>query len=61
MRVDEDNRAEWDACAKEAGLPLATWFECIANREVLERRRARLLDQMYPNRPDLREGPGKVA
>jgi hypothetical protein len=50
MRVDEDNRAEWEAYAKEAGLSLATWFECIANREVLARRRARLLRQMYPQK-----------
>lgn len=50
MRVDEDNRAEWDACAKEAGLPLATWFECIANREALACRRARLLRAMYPQK-----------
>lgn len=50
QRVDPDNRKLWQACADEAGLPLATWMECVLNREVPARRRARLLETIYPNR-----------
>jgi hypothetical protein len=50
MRTDPDNRRLWQECADEAGLPLATWIECILNREVLDRERDRLLEQMYPQK-----------
>lgn len=50
MRVDESNRAEWDKCARALDMSLAMWLECLANREVLARRRARLLNQMYPQK-----------
>jgi hypothetical protein len=40
MRVDPENRAAWDACARQQGISLAMWFECLANREVLALRRA---------------------
>ena len=56
MRVDVDNRREWECCARELDMSLACWLECLANREVLARRQARLLRKVYPNRPDLRGG-----
>jgi hypothetical protein len=48
MRVDPDNRAEWDSCARDQDMSLAMWLECLANREVLARRRARLVSTVYP-------------
>ena len=50
MRIDPDNRAEWDACAREQSMSLAMWLECLANREVLALRHARLLKRMYRQR-----------
>jgi predicted HicB family RNase H-like nuclease len=47
QRVDEDNPKPWQECADEAGLSLASWMEAVCNREVLARRRQRLLDKMY--------------
>jgi hypothetical protein len=57
MRVDADNRREWDACAREQGMSLAMWLECLANREVLIRRRARLVNAMYPQKTRRSAGP----
>ena len=48
MRVDPDNRALWDAEAQRQEMSLAAWLEALANREILARRRAHLLAQMYP-------------
>jgi hypothetical protein len=46
FRCDPDNKREWESEGQRQGMSLAMWFECIANREVLARRRARLLRQM---------------
>jgi hypothetical protein len=59
-RADPDNKALWQACADELGVSLSMWIEVTLNRAVLDRRRERALQQMYPNRPDLRE-PRRAA
>jgi hypothetical protein len=47
-RVDPDNIREWRREAQRQGMSLAAWLEALANREVLARRRARVLAQTYP-------------
>jgi hypothetical protein len=54
-RADPDNKALWQACADELGVSLSMWIEIILNDAVLKRRRARLLNVMYPNRRDRHE------
>jgi hypothetical protein len=50
MRTDEDNRRLWEAEARSLGMSLSMWIECVCNREAENRRRQRLLDQMYPQK-----------
>jgi hypothetical protein len=62
MRVDPDNRAEWDRCAREHDMSLAMWLECIANREAERQARARLVRTIYPQKSaalPLGEGAGR--
>ena len=60
LRTSPTQRAAWQREAGRRDLPLSVWLERVADAEVERVERERLLERMYPNRPDLRS-PGKVA
>lgn len=55
LRTLPEKRAAWQSLADARELPLSVWLERVADTEVERVERARLLEEMYPNRPDLRE------
>jgi hypothetical protein len=50
FRCDPDNHQLWQECADELDMSLASWIEAVCNREVLARRRTRLVSTIYPQK-----------
>jgi hypothetical protein len=61
LRTTDGQRKTWQREADRRELPLSVWVERVCDAEVERVERSRLLREMYPNRPDVWEGPENVA